>query len=199
MHHARRQHQRPGPCNLGMGNRQARRRRKGSVHMPQRRKIDFAAFHHLLQHGRAATDQRVQFFPLVRGKGDVALRTAKRLGRRGKHTQTEVRLGPRNADASGIFGFPQVGPCRGRRFDRFAVVGHPDAFKGDRAADVIAIGRKAQAASLAGADAAIVARFGNPGLDGLRAALACPVTGMAEAGMAEAGVGGRWCRGCQSR
>lgn len=49
----------------------------------------------------------------------------------------------------------------------------------------------AQAGSLAGADAVIVSGFGDPGLDGLRAALRCPVTGIAEAGMAEAAAGGR--------
>lgn len=42
------------------------------------------------------------------------------------------------------------------------------------------------AGDLATAQAVIVAAFGDPGLDGLRARLACPVTGIAEAGMAEA-------------
>lgn len=42
------------------------------------------------------------------------------------------------------------------------------------------------ASDLAGADAVIVAAFGDPGLAGLRARLACPVVGIAEAGMAEA-------------
>jgi Asp/Glu/hydantoin racemase len=49
----------------------------------------------------------------------------------------------------------------------------------------------ALAPALAGADAVIVAAFGDPGLDELRGQLPCPVTGIAEAGMAEAGVGGR--------
>jgi allantoin racemase len=44
---------------------------------------------------------------------------------------------------------------------------------------------------LAGADAVIVSGFGDPGIDALRARLSCPVTGIAEAGMAEAAVGGR--------
>lgn len=44
---------------------------------------------------------------------------------------------------------------------------------------------------LQGAGAVIVAGFGDPGLEELRAALACPVTGIAEAGMAEAVLGGR--------
>jgi Asp/Glu/hydantoin racemase len=49
----------------------------------------------------------------------------------------------------------------------------------------------ALAPELAGADGVIVAGFGDPGLEGLRAALPCPVTGIAEAGMAEAAAGGR--------
>lgn len=57
--------------------------------------------------------------------------------------------------------------------------------------DVGARAVEALVATLTGADAVIVAGFGDPGLDGLRAAVACPVTGIAEAGMAEAGVGGR--------
>ena len=44
----------------------------------------------------------------------------------------------------------------------------------------------ALAPDLADAQAVIVAAFGDPGLDGLRAVLPCPVTGIAEAGMAEA-------------
>ncbi len=44
---------------------------------------------------------------------------------------------------------------------------------------------------LSGADAVIVAAFGDPGLDSLRATLNVPVTGIAEAGMAEAAEGGR--------
>lgn len=49
----------------------------------------------------------------------------------------------------------------------------------------------AMADGLRGADAVIVAAFGDPGLSALRAALPCPVTGIAEAGMAEAAAGGR--------
>lgn len=45
--------------------------------------------------------------------------------------------------------------------------------------------------SLRAADAVIVAAFGDPGLAELRARLTCPVTGIAEAAMAEAGAGGR--------
>lgn len=41
--------------------------------------------------------------------------------------------------------------------------------------------------ALADSDAVIIAAFGDPGLEDLRAALPCPVTGIAEAGMAEAG------------
>lgn len=40
-------------------------------------------------------------------------------------------------------------------------------------------------------DGVIVAAFGDPGLTALRARLAVPVTGIAEAGMAEAAMGGR--------
>lgn len=46
-------------------------------------------------------------------------------------------------------------------------------------------------ASLGDADAVIVAAFGDPGLDAAGAALGIPVTGIAEAGMAEASAGGR--------
>ena len=57
----------------------------------------------------------------------------------------------------------------------------------DRAAEAVA----ALAPALTEADAVIVAAFGDPGLAALRAALDVPVTGIAEAGMAEAGVNGR--------
>lgn len=40
-------------------------------------------------------------------------------------------------------------------------------------------------------DGVVVAAFGDPGLDLLRGSLVCPVTGIAEAGMAEAADGGR--------
>ena len=55
------------------------------------------------------------------------------------------------------------------------------------AADAVA----ALAPELCDADAVIVAAFGDPGLDALRAALNVPVTGIAEAGMVEAAEGGR--------
>lgn len=42
-----------------------------------------------------------------------------------------------------------------------------------------------------GFDALVIAGFGDPGLAALRAALAIPVTGIAEAGIQEAGAGGR--------
>jgi Asp/Glu/hydantoin racemase len=42
-----------------------------------------------------------------------------------------------------------------------------------------------------GPDGVIVSAFGDPGLDALRTVLSMPVTGIAEAGMAEAGEGGR--------
>ena len=57
----------------------------------------------------------------------------------------------------------------------------------DRAAKAVA----ALAPSLLAADAVIVAAFGDPGLSALRATLDVPVTGIAEAGMAEAGENGR--------
>lgn len=47
------------------------------------------------------------------------------------------------------------------------------------------------APTLASADAVVVAAFGDPGLAALRTQLANPVTGLAEAGMAEAGLDGR--------
>lgn len=40
-------------------------------------------------------------------------------------------------------------------------------------------------------DGVVVSAFGDPGLEALRAHLPCPVTGLAEAAMAEAGAGGR--------
>jgi allantoin racemase len=60
--------------------------------------------------------------------------------------------------------------------------------------EALAVAAQAVAAlapELAEADAVIVAAFGDPGLDVLRAALPRPVTGLAEAGMAEAAAGGR--------
>ena len=47
------------------------------------------------------------------------------------------------------------------------------------------------ARGLRGASGVIVSAFGDPGLEALRAALECPVTGIAEASMAEAASGGR--------
>ena len=46
-------------------------------------------------------------------------------------------------------------------------------------------------ADLKGASGIIVAAFGDPGLQQVRASCPCPVTGIAEAGMAEAAEGGR--------
>lgn len=62
--------------------------------------------------------------------------------------------------------------------------------------DPQALERAAQAVAalvpeLTGAAAVIVAAFGDPGLEELRARLPVPVTGIAEAGMAEAAAGGR--------
>lgn len=61
----------------------------------------------------------------------------------------------------------------------------PDAL--DRANDAV----RAMKADLAEARAVIIAAFGDPGLNELRATLDVPVTGIAEAGMAEAAAGGR--------
>ncbi|MGP1397262.1 MAG: aspartate/glutamate racemase family protein [Inquilinaceae bacterium] len=49
----------------------------------------------------------------------------------------------------------------------------------------------AMAPELSGADGVILAAFGDPGRDELQATLDCPVTGIAEAGMAEAAAGRR--------
>jgi allantoin racemase len=57
----------------------------------------------------------------------------------------------------------------------------------DRAAEAVV----AMAPKIAGAKAVIVAAFGDPGLGVLRARLPIPVTGIAEAGMAEAAEDGR--------
>jgi len=61
----------------------------------------------------------------------------------------------------------------------------PDAL--DIAAQAVAALRP----DMARFDAVIVSAFGDPGLEALRAQLGIPVTGIAEAGMAEAGIGGR--------
>ncbi|NKX43612.1 aspartate/glutamate racemase family protein [Roseicyclus persicicus] len=79
---------------------------------------------------------------------------------------------------------------------RAEVIGHTAAFGAplitEPAAFVVAAEAVAALApSLGQADAVIVAAFSDPGLDALRAALPCPVTGIAEAGMAEAARGGR--------
>jgi Asp/Glu/hydantoin racemase len=60
-----------------------------------------------------------------------------------------------------------------------------------RALDVAARAVAALGPALSDADAVIVAAFGDPGLDALREILPVPVTGLAEAGMAEAAAGGR--------
>jgi Asp/Glu/hydantoin racemase len=53
------------------------------------------------------------------------------------------------------------------------------------------VGSLSPAILAGGPDGVIVSAFGDPGLDALRAVLPMPVTGIAEAGMAEAGQGGR--------
>jgi Asp/Glu/hydantoin racemase len=77
-----------------------------------------------------------------------------------------------------------------------AVTGHTAPFgvaliTAPEALDVAADAVLALASDLADADAVIVAAFGDPGLGALRDALQVPVTGIAEAGMAEAARGGR--------
>ena len=57
----------------------------------------------------------------------------------------------------------------------------------DRAGDAV----RAMRPDIAQARAVVIAAFGDPGLDDLRATLDVPVTGIAEAGMAEAAAGGR--------
>lgn len=59
------------------------------------------------------------------------------------------------------------------------------------ALDIAAGAVAALGPGLVGFDAVIVSAFGDPGLETLRARLSAPVTGIAEAGMAEAGEGGR--------
>lgn len=59
------------------------------------------------------------------------------------------------------------------------------------ALDVAARAVVAMAPHISGMDGVIVAAFGDPGLEELRELLDCPVTGIAEAGMAEAAAGGR--------
>jgi allantoin racemase len=77
-----------------------------------------------------------------------------------------------------------------------AVEGYTAAFgsaliTGPEALDLAAEAVAALAPALGDAQAVIVAAFGDPGLDRLRAALDVPVIGIAEAGMAEAANGGR--------
>lgn len=79
---------------------------------------------------------------------------------------------------------------------RAAIVGFTAPFgapliTGPEALAVAAQAAAALAPRLADADGVIVGAFGDPGLDALRAALRGPVTGLAEAGMAEAGAEGR--------
>lgn len=78
------------------------------------------------------------------------------------------------------------------------VTGHTAGFgapliTGPAALDVAAeaVAALAPALAQADADAVIVSAFGDPGLAALRAALGVWVTGIAEAGMAEAAAGGR--------
>ena len=77
-----------------------------------------------------------------------------------------------------------------------AVVGHTAKFGAPliTEASTLAVAAEAVAAlapELGEADAVIVAAFGDPGLNALRAMLVAPVTGIAEGGMAEAAGDGR--------
>lgn len=79
---------------------------------------------------------------------------------------------------------------------RAALSGFTAPFGASLITEPQALARAAQAVAalapdLADAEAVIVAAFGDPGLQALRAALPVPVTGIAEAGMAEAAAGGR--------
>lgn len=79
---------------------------------------------------------------------------------------------------------------------RARVLGHTAAFGATLITEPSAFAVAAEAVAalapaLRYADAVIVAAFGDPGLDALRAALDVPVTGIAEAGMAEAAEGSR--------
>lgn len=77
-----------------------------------------------------------------------------------------------------------------------SVVGLTAPFGVGLITDPVALATAAEAVaqmadSLRDADGVVVAAFGDPGLPALRATLDCPVTGIAEAGMAEAAAGGR--------
>lgn len=79
---------------------------------------------------------------------------------------------------------------------RATVAGHTAGFGAALITETAGLAVAAEAVAalapvLSDADAVIVAAFGDPGLDALRAALDVPVTGIAEAGMAEAAEGGR--------
>lgn len=54
-----------------------------------------------------------------------------------------------------------------------------------------AVLQRLSVSALAGVNGVVIAAFGDPGLDRARAHLDCPVTGIAEAGMAEAAADGR--------
>ena len=79
---------------------------------------------------------------------------------------------------------------------RAGVLGHTATFGATLITEPSALAVAAEAVAalapaLRYADAVIIAAFGDPGLDALRAALDVPVTGIAEAGMAEAAEGAR--------
>ena len=76
------------------------------------------------------------------------------------------------------------------------IVGHTAGFGSvliteSEALDLAAEAVMALAGDLDSADAVIIAAFGDPGLEALRSTLRVPVTGIAEAGMAEAAQDGR--------
>ena len=79
---------------------------------------------------------------------------------------------------------------------RATITGHTARFGAPLITEPHALATAAEAVgelgpALVDTDAVIVAAFSDPGLDALRAALSCPVTGIAEAGMSEAARDGR--------
>lgn len=101
-----------------------------------------------------------------------------------------------NPNTSGATTAAMVAIAQAEAGTRAAVVGLTAGFGAPLITTPAALATAAEAVtalapSLAAADAAIIAAFGDPGLAALRRALPCPVTGIAEAGMAEAAAGGR--------
>lgn len=90
-----------------------------------------------------------------------------------------------------MVGIAAAAAGRGTQIEGHTVRFGAPLITGPQALDVAANAVVALAPALAGVDAVIVSAFGDPGLQGLRARLDIPVTGIAEAAMAEAGASGR--------